>query len=104
MTTTKNSRATNRPPSPSQRKKTPVTIWTQGFDEEKKAAFLQYLAGDTVICPRLLEIIDQLIKQTHRQERSQATYDSPSWACKQAHINGYLQMAYQLKDLLTSNE
>lgn len=91
-------------PSEPQRVKSPLVLWTQGFSEERKQAFLQALYNDHIVLKRQNEIIDQLIQQTLRQERSPKSYDNPAWSHKQAHVNGYLQALNEIKDLINVSE
>lgn len=53
---------------------------------------------------RLLTILDQQLKSTELGEIKPSYYDCPSWAPKQAHLNGYRQHIQQMYELLQIGE
>lgn len=55
--------------------------------EEDKREMRVRLAASAPILERLREII--IAKQVSATNTEPADYDSPSWAYKQAHLNGY---------------
>lgn len=48
---------------------------------------------------KLLEILDRRLDAVEANEIDPSTYEDPSWACKQAHLNGYRQALLQIKKL-----
>lgn len=48
---------------------------------------------------KFLEIIQQHLEGCTVKEIKLEQYDTPSWACKQAHWNGYRQHVLQVLDL-----
>lgn len=61
-------------------------------DPKDKAAFKEYIQGSQKVLDRIKEICYNSIKNGEQSKESD--YDSPSWAYKQADLNGYLR-AYQ---------
>jgi hypothetical protein len=63
--------------------------WTKHIkDPEAKEQFIQSLQNNKVLGLRLLDMIDEWIRELDTSEISMGIYDSPSWSHKQAHING----------------
>ena len=75
--------------------------WLQGVPDEQKDSLRSAILNDTLVLGRLNEIIDEEIESLQAKEIKVATYDSPSWAYKQAHYNGVRQTLYNLKFLLS---
>ena len=66
-----------------------ATIWTSNIsDDTKKGEFIYLLQNSTLVLGRLSDIIREKGYSLNRSEESLETYDSPGWACKQAHLNG----------------
>lgn len=80
----------------------PSTRWTQRLKtQDQKEKFLQALKNDTLVLGRLREIIEEDIAALSRREVRMDSYDSPSWAFRQAHLNGVKQTLHGLRDLLS---
>lgn len=80
----------------------PSTRWTQQLKTtDEKERFLQALKNDTLVLGRLREILEEDIAALSRREVRMDSYDSPSWAYRQAHLNGVAQTLQGLRDLLS---
>jgi hypothetical protein len=80
----------------------PSTRWTQQLKTtDEKERFLQALKNDTLVLGRLRDIIEEDIAALSRREVRLDSYDSPSWAYRQAHLNGVSQSLQGLRDLLS---
>lgn len=66
-------------------------IWFQGVAGKEKQDLQQSLMYSP-IRERLLEIVQGFLDEVERPSRKD--YDNPSWAYKQAHMNGEI-LAYQ---------
>lgn len=76
-------------------------VWTRHLkDPKKKKDFEQYLRNDTLVLGRLQEILKERYKDLEYSEERDSDYDSPSWAYKQAHRNGYKTALNFVNDLL----
>lgn len=77
-------------------------VWTDNLkDPDEKERFEQALRNDTLVLGRLQEILDIKLTELESQEIKLADYDSPSWAAKQAHRNGYKAGVKFVEDLLS---
>lgn len=76
--------------------------WTQNLKtDEEKQEFKKRLLGAKYVLDRLKTIADQNEESLGRQEVSPTSYDSPNWAYRQAHANGYRQCLNIYRQLLT---
>lgn len=75
--------------------------WTQGLDEAQKEKFVQALRHDTLVLGRLQEILAEDLRELSSKELHLVSYDSPSWAYRQAHLNGVRQTLTNLQSLLS---
>lgn len=76
--------------------------WTKHLKTpEEKKQLEESIRHDTYVLGRLLEIIEDKIKDLDQGEISLASYDNPSWAYKQAHMNGTRQGLTTVKNLLS---
>ena len=77
--------------------------WTANVanDKEKKESFEAYLQNNQRLLNRLLEILQEKEKSLEANDLYLAAYDTPSWAYKQAHINGRRAVLNEIKQLIT---
>lgn len=75
------------------------TIWTQGFDKGKQESFTSAFFNSPVP-ERLKEILNKRLQEA--QKTSEADYESPSWAYKQADQNGYTRALEYVLNLITT--
>lgn len=66
--------------------------------EERRKKLLQF----SEICGIIVNVIEKRLENL--DSVTEKDYDSPSWACKQAHINGEKQAYKDLLDLLAFPE
>ena len=72
-----------------------------GTEEERKE-FAKSVSGASHVLERLADIIDEKIAGLDHEEMSSKSYENPSWAYKQAHINGERNGLTKIKNLLQS--
>jgi hypothetical protein len=73
--------------------------WTQDVkDKEEKERFVKdvYTWINTAVGQKFLQIMERQLEATENGETKLATYESPSWAYRQAHLNGYRQHLLQV--------
>ena len=75
--------------------------WTQGLKPERKEKFLQALKNDTLVLGRLQEILSEDLRELESKESRIDSYDCPSWAYRQAHMNGVRQALQSIASLLS---
>jgi hypothetical protein len=71
-----------------------ISSHLKGADKEN---FEAYFRNSKAILERLHFLVEQKIKASNTQKVSEDSYDSPSWAYKQADHNGYVRA---LEDVL----
>lgn len=75
--------------------------WTTGMTPAEKDAFEKLLRSSPRIVSRLKQICEQWEQAILSQQCKPDSYDTPSWAYKQAHLNGELSRIRKFKDLLS---
>lgn len=77
--------------------------WTANVanDPSAKQSFEDYLSNNQRLLLRLKEIIEDKEKSTDDKDFSLSSFDNPSWAYKQAHINGRRAVLNEIKQLIT---
>jgi len=79
-----------------------ITAWTKHLKtEEEKKKFEQSLQRAKWVFDHLLQMIRDSKASVEAQEISPKAYDSPNWAYKQAHANGYKQCLADFTKLIT---
>lgn len=80
--------------------------WIQLFPNPKELEeFETYFTNSSRLVNSLMEIIRRKKELYDRKELTEAMYDSPSWAAKQAHMNGakaelrFIESLFQLKEI-----
>lgn len=69
--------------------------------EAERKDFEATVRTDTIVLGRLAEILEEKLSGLQSREASPLEYDSPSWAYKQAHLNGYRQGLTTILKLIT---
>lgn len=73
-------------------------VWLSHLqDKEEKEKFKQAILSRQDIWDRLKHIVEDRVEA---KEMNYDDYDSPSWAYKQAHANGYKEALLELYDIL----
>jgi hypothetical protein len=81
------------------------TVWTKHLEDlEEKQKFEKYVLGSKRLLNRLKDILQEQEDALDVGETSPKNYDSPSWAYKQAHSNGYRQCLNVIKKLVDLNQ
>jgi hypothetical protein len=75
------------------------TEWIRGLPKDEQEDFEKSLRHSTVVLSRLVALLDEQLKNLDRIENSVEVYDSPSWAYKQAHINGERSRLTKIRQL-----
>lgn len=79
------------------------TAWTRHIkDPEIKKSMEQAVKHDTLVLARLADILKEKIEST--SFTNTLDYDRPSWAYRQAHINGLLSAYKEILNLITAKE
>lgn len=73
-------------------------------DHDEQKRFRSYIYNSKGVLDRLMDISKDLDKATENKELSPDTYDTPTWAAKQAHFNGYRQCLREFQLLLTLDQ
>ena len=76
-------------------------VWSKGLSPKDIEALEYVLRNNSILIPKLLEIIDQYLDEENRAETSLKEYDSPSWSHKQADRNGAKRAFKRVKDLFS---
>lgn len=81
------------------------SVWTKHLkDPEEKAQFEKNLRNSKWILDKLDEILLSMETSLRRSEISPASYDSPNWAYRQAHSNGFLQSITSVRRLINLDQ
>ena len=75
------------------------SLWLQNDKGEDRTKTESVVRNNVFLLTRLREIIDHKIAELERMEMTPTVYDNPSWAYKQAHINGVSQALNDIKKL-----
>lgn len=78
--------------------------WFQGRSEKEKAELEYILRNNTILMQALLDILTRYEQAESRTEISSGQYDNPSWAYKQADINGAKRALAKVRTLFTIME
>ena len=78
-----------------------ATDWIKNLPAKEQEEFEKTLRHSTTVLTRLQEIVTEKITAIEREENSTVVYDSPSWAYKQAHLNGERSGLTKIKNLLS---
>lgn len=73
-------------------------IW---LSKAKDRNIKEILESSPTLVEIFLSVLDQMEQEDSRQETSQADYDSPSWAYKQADRNGARRAYGRVRGLFT---
>lgn len=76
-------------------------VWSKGLSEKDKEALEYVLRNNSILIPKLVEIIDQMIDEETRSETTLSDYDSPSWSHKQADRNGARRAYKRIRSLFS---
>lgn len=81
------------------------TEWTRHLKSEaEKKDFQAAVLNDRVVLDRLSAIIEEKLSSLQGREASASEYDNPSWAYKQAHLNGMKAGLTTILNLLPSRQ
>jgi hypothetical protein len=75
--------------------------WIKSLPEAERVEFEKSLRHSTTVLTRLQQIVDEKLFAIEREENSTVIYDTPSWAYKQAHLNGERSGLTKIKNLLS---
>lgn len=78
------------------------TSWTRHIqDQDRREDFEKVLRNNSLLFKRLNEIAQEWEASLNSEETSKDQYQSPAWACLQAHRNGSRETIKKLKDLIS---
>lgn len=72
--------------------------WLGTLKGEERENFRLSVQSSKIVLDKLNEIVYNMYKERAREQVTD--YDSPSWAYKQAHTNGYLAALQKILDLV----
>ena len=79
--------------------------WTKHLkDSKEKKEFEGIVKTSSFLLQRLANLISEYENEISKTEMKLDAYDSPSWACKQAHLNGRRQSLNRIKELVTLHD
>ena len=79
-----------------------IPNWTNHLkDPEEKKRFRSYIYNSRGLLDRQIDILKEMENELDRSETDTNSYDSPSWAAKQAHKNGYRECLQKITKLIT---
>lgn len=79
--------------------------WTNHLStEEEKKKFRAYLYGSKSVFERLEAQLQAMEDSVDSKELDERQYDTPSWAARQADINGYRRCLRQWKQFITLDQ
>lgn len=79
-----------------------IPQWTSHLpDPDDKKRFKSYMFSSKGVLDRLLQLTINMEHDLDERELDKNSYDSPSWAARQADNNGYRRCLRELQKLLT---
>ena len=82
-----------------------VSAWTKHLKtEEEKEKFIKSLRASRYILGRLQELLDEEKNGLESAEISPKIYETPNWAYKQAHTNGFKAALKMVSKLITLDQ
>jgi len=79
------------------------TEWSKHLKTQaERKEFERSVMGASHVLERLAQLIDEKMEGLDRAELSPSSYDNPSWAYKQSHMNGHRNGLTEVKKLLPS--
>lgn len=79
------------------------TVWTKGLTGRDKEETEQDFRDSVRLRARLSEIIRWKLDEDATGLRNKDSYESPSWAYRQADARGYERAMYEIISLLSSS-
>lgn len=77
------------------------TEWLKGLSPSEADKFKNYVLSSKIVLDKLIEMCYNIHKSV---EKESYDYSDPSWAYKQAHINGQKEMLMKIVSLATIEE
>lgn len=62
--------------------------WVKHLPTEERKKFEDVVRNDTLVLGRLADILEEKLIGLENREASLLDYENPSWAYRQAHMNG----------------
>lgn len=82
-----------------------ITAWTKHLKtEEEKQRFTNSVLGSKTVLTRLKDILKEIEDDQEKIERDTRIYESPSWAYKQAHLNGFRDCLGKINKIITIDQ
>lgn len=82
-----------------------ISAWTKHLKEgEEKERFKNSVLGSKIVLQRLEQLLNEIEDEQARIERNTAIYESPNWAYKQAHLNGFADCLNKVKKIITLDQ
>lgn len=77
------------------------TEWLKGLSLSDAEKFKNYILSSKIVLDKLIEVCYNIHKSVDKESYD---YSDPSWAYKQAHINGQKEMLEKIISLCTIQE
>jgi hypothetical protein len=78
-----------------------ISAWTKNLKDPKDIErFKNSLLGSKIVLRRLMELLNEVGTDQDRIERDKRVYESPNWAYKQAHLNGFRDCLETIKKII----
>jgi hypothetical protein len=82
-----------------------ISAWTKHLkDEAEKERFKNSLLGSKTVLNRLKDLIKEMAEDQDQIERDKRIYESPNWAYKQAHLNGFRDCLEKVNKIITLDQ
>lgn len=82
-----------------------IPNWTAHLkDPEEKKRFRSYLYNSRGVLDRLTALVKEMENELDNQEIDTSSYDSPSWAARQADTNGYRRCLKKIQKIITLDQ
>jgi hypothetical protein len=79
-----------------------ISKWTSHLKTpEEKERFRNSVLGSKAVLARLQDIIKEIETEQDQIERDVRVYDTPSWAYRQAHLNGFRDCLSKINKVIT---
>lgn len=82
-----------------------ISAWTKHLKtDEEKERFKNSVLGSRTVLSRLKELVKEIEDEQDKIERDVRIYDTPSWAYRQAHLNGFKDCLSKINKIITIDQ
>ena len=80
------------------------TVWWKGLKEEEKAELRKQLTSSKPVLDRLIKILQENIETIDSSLDGAASFETPAWAEKIAHLLGQRKALKKIKEIITIDQ